>query len=118
MNLTDMLRRVPRMSFDMSDCPEKRWGAQGSELKSCRDQDPSNAWYNSEQSMRNTVGKTDENENLVIRSNQPITLAMLQSGRYVDQSAMSPVNLGSSRSPFIDLKSYFSSVQFLQDLSR
>lgn len=118
MNLSDMVRRAPRMSFDVYDCAEKRWGAQGAELQSCRDTDPSNAWYNAEQSMRNTVGKTDANENLIIRSTMPITLEMLQSGRYVDQPSSSSINLGASRSPLVDLKAYFASPQFLNDLSR
>lgn len=118
MNFSDMLRRTVRMSFDMSDCPEKRWGAQGSELQACRDQDLSNAWYVAEQAMRNTLGKTDASENFVLRSTQPITLQMLQSGSYVDQPGTSPTNLGWSRSPIVDLKAYVASAKFLQALSQ
>lgn len=118
MNFTDMTRRAKLMSLDPYECAEKRWGAQGAELATCRDQDPTGAWYTAQQSIRNSIGKIDANETYVVRSNQAITLQMLQSGRYVDQPASSSINLGSARSPIIDLKTYFSSPQFLQDLNR
>ncbi len=118
MNLSEMVRRTPLMSFDMSDCAEKRWGASGTEMQTCRDQDPSGSWYIAEQALRNTIGKVDENENAVIRSDRPITLQMLQSRQFVDQPGTAPIALGVSRSKLVDLKSYLESPNFVQDLSR
>ena len=117
MNFSDMVRRAPLMSFDINDCAEKRWGAQGAELRSCRDGDPSNAWYNAEQVMRNTAGKLDANGTQIIRSQSEITLAMLQSGRYVDGAGGS-TNFGISRSQQPDLRSYIGSAQFSQELTK
>jgi hypothetical protein len=118
MNFSSLVARAPRMSFDMSDCVEKRWGARGAELATCRDQDPSNLWYAAEQSMRNTAGKLNDTSAMIIRSDRPITLQMLQSGQYVDQPDSSLISLGFSRSTQPDIKTYFASPQFVQDLSR
>ena len=118
MTFSDMIRRLPRMSFDPYHCTEKPWGATGQELQSCVDGDQGNRWYVMEQTMRNTVGKQDENERLVVRSDRPITIDMLASHRYTDQPYTSPINLGSLRTPIVDIETYFGSPQFLIDLNR
>jgi hypothetical protein len=112
---TELIRRAPNMSFDPYHCPERRWGKNP---PTCKDGDVGGVWYLAQQTMRNTVGKQDANENLVIRSDRPITLEMAQSGRYVDQPAGSTINLGSARSKLIDVQAYVNSPQFLQDLAR
>ncbi|MES2964804.1 MAG: hypothetical protein V4760_13010 [Bdellovibrionota bacterium] len=118
LTFTEMVRRLPSMSFDPYHCPERRWGASGSELASCIDGDTGGQWYALQQVMRNTVGKQDSNERLVIRSDRPITMDMMTDPRLIDQPSSAKVNVGASRSRVVDLESYFGSQQFLNDLSR
>jgi hypothetical protein len=114
-----LVQRAPRMSFDYADCPEKRWGAPDDEIaRTCKDQDPGNRWFKAEQVMRNAGGKTNDNGTLVVRSDRPITLEMLEGGQFVDQADSSPINLGLSRSLQPNVKAYLWSPQFVQDLSR
>jgi hypothetical protein len=116
---SDLVTRAPRMSFDYADCPEKRWGAPESEIAAtCRDSDPSGRWYRAQQSMRNGGAKTNDAGVLTIRSDRPITIDMLESGRYVDQSDSAAISLGFSRSQQPNVKAYLASPQFIQDLSR
>jgi len=118
-NFSQLITRAPRMSFDYADCPEKRWGAPDSEIAAtCRDTDSGNRWYKGEQSLRNGGGKTNDNGVLVVRSDRPITLDMLESGRYVDQPDSAAINLGFSRSQQPNVKAYLASPQFLSDLAK
>ncbi len=110
---TELIRRTPTLSFDPYHCAERRWGK---DAPGCRDTDVGGVWYKAQQSMRNTVGKLDANENYVIRSDRPITLQMAQSGQYVDQPNGSAINLGSARSKMIDVQAYVNSPNFLTDL--
>lgn len=118
LNFSEMVRRLPLMSFDPYHCPERRWGASGQELASCVDGDRGGRWYQLEQVMRNTVGKQDANEKLVIRSTRPITMDMMTNPAFLDQRSSAPINVGSSRSRVVDLQTYFSSQEFLNALSR
>ncbi len=114
-----LVQRAPRMSFDYADCPEKRWGAPDDEIaRTCKDQDPGNRWFKAEQVMRNGGGKTNENGTIVVRSDRPITLDLLEGGHYVDQPDSSQINMGLSRSRQPNVKEYFSSPKFVQDLAR
>lgn len=65
--------RLFRLSFDPYQCVERRWGAQGSELATCRDGAVKQAWYEAEQSLRNQIDRTYEAE-------MDWSLAELQSG--------------------------------------
>lgn len=116
LTFSDVLSRLNKLSFDPYHCAEKRWGASGAELSSCRDSDSGNVWYNAQALMRNYQGKVTQNEKLVIRSTQPITLDMLQSSAYVDQGETSSINLGYSRAPLMNLDGVFASDRFLQSL--
>jgi hypothetical protein len=53
-------RRLFRMSFDPYHCVERRWGAQGAELASCRDGAIKRRWYAAEQGLRNQIDRTYE----------------------------------------------------------
>lgn len=116
LRFSDVLLRLNKMSFDPYHCAEKRWGASGEELASCRDTDRGNEWYNAQTQMRNYQGKVTQNERLVIRSTQPITIDMLLSSAYIDQPENSPINLGYSRAPLMNLDGFLASDRFLQSL--
>jgi len=47
--------RLFKMSFDPYHCIERRWGATGSELSTCRESGEKVSWYNEEQPLRNQV---------------------------------------------------------------
>lgn len=117
LSFNQVLGRLNRLSFDPYLCPEKLWGATGSELATCRDGDNDNAWYEAEQSMRNTTDKS-ANDLQNVRSNRPITLAMLQSGKYIDQAEDASINLGTSRIPIMNLDGVFGSADFIKMLSK
>lgn len=52
MNLEQARARVYDLSFDPYHCAELRWGAQGAELNSCRDDSIKRAWYEREKWLR------------------------------------------------------------------
>jgi hypothetical protein len=54
--------RLFRMSFDPYQCVERRWGADGTELSTCRDGPNKQAWYAAEQNLRNQIDRTYETE--------------------------------------------------------
>jgi hypothetical protein len=66
LNLEDMLEhtgpgqplRVWSLSFDPYHCPERRWGAVGTELSTCVDSATDGAWYAAEQVLRNQIDRT------------------------------------------------------------
>lgn len=52
------VKRLFDLSFDPFHCPERRWGAEGSELATCTD-DPAKAqWYEAQRYLRNQVDRT------------------------------------------------------------
>lgn len=53
-------RRLFRMSFDPYHCVERRWGAEGAELASCRDGALKRRWYEAEQGLRNQLERSYE----------------------------------------------------------
>jgi len=99
-------------------CPEKLWGAADSEFATCRDQDAGNRWYDAEASIRNTVGKQNDDDVLVVHSDRPITLEMLESGAYVDRPSKEPIALGTSKAPLMNLDGYLASEAFLKALDQ
>ena len=116
LSMIDVMARLTKISFDPYHCAEKRWGASGQELASCKDQDADSAWYAGEQVIRNTIGKSTPTEQPVARSNRPITLAMLQDLSMSDQPDTSDVNLGTKISPNLNLDKIFMSQKFLEQL--
>lgn len=51
-------RRLFRLSFDPYHCVERRWGAEGAELSTCRDGSGKQAWYRAEQPLRNQLDRS------------------------------------------------------------
>jgi hypothetical protein len=54
----EVRRRMWRLSFDPYHCIERRWGASGPELASCRDEPFKASWYEAEQNLRNQIDRT------------------------------------------------------------
>ena len=67
-------QRLFAMSFDPYQCVERRWGASGGELASCRDGGSKRAWYEAEQRLRNQTDRTYE-------ARMDFSLDDLQAGR-------------------------------------
>lgn len=116
-DLNQAVSRLDKIAFDPYLCPEKRWGASGAELQTCRDGDRDGSWYSAEQSMRNTMGKLDDKGLALLRSDRPITLAMLRDPSLIDLGAQSPINLGTGRAPILSLEANFASPRFVTLLS-
>lgn len=55
LNMDQIIERIYTLSFDPYHCIELRWGARESELSSCQDDQAKRAWFNAEQSLRNTI---------------------------------------------------------------
>ena len=118
LNFANVLSRLNKISFDPYHCPEKRWGATGKEMNSCRDGDQDDAWYKGEQAMRNTVGKSTPSEKLIIRSPEPISLALLQDPSLIDQPETSDINMGTAKAPLMNIDGFFASPNFLNLLNK
>ena len=67
-------RRLFRLSFDPYQCVERRWGASGAELASCRDGTLKRRWYDAQQRLRNQIDRTYE-------ARMDFTLEELEAGR-------------------------------------
>lgn len=119
LGFSQVVLRLNRLSADPYHCAERRWGAGGTELATCKDQDTGGQWYDAEKYIRNMAGKTDPSDPdiLTIRSDRPITLQMLQDPRLIDQPSHSPINLGSSKIPVMKLDADFASKRFLDALN-
>lgn len=58
-NLTEALKRLPLMSYDPYDCPERRFGASTpEELATCQESADKTQWYQGQQFLRNRIEKT------------------------------------------------------------
>jgi hypothetical protein len=55
----DVMDRLFELSFDPYHCPELRWGADGSELDSCPDDETKLYWYGAEARLRNILDRQD-----------------------------------------------------------
>lgn len=118
LTFSQVINRLNKISFDPYHCPERRWGASGQELATCSDQDFDGAWYNAELGIRNTVGKLNDQEQLIIRSDRDITLSMLQDPGLKDRPEESQINLGTTKLPLMNLEAFFSSAEFLNLLKK
>lgn len=58
MGFEEARRRLFDFSFDPYQCPERRWGAQGTELATCRDDALKRSWYEAERRLRNQPERT------------------------------------------------------------
>ncbi len=66
--------RLFRMSFDPHHCVERRWGASGPELASCRDGTLKRRWYDAQQRLRNQIDRSYE-------ARMDFSLSELEAGR-------------------------------------
>ncbi len=58
LDLSDIARRLFKLSFDPYHCPERRWGASDPrELASCPDGRIKRAWYEAERRLRNQIDR-------------------------------------------------------------
>ena len=60
LSFEDVRKRLFRLSFDPYHCVERRWGARGRELETCRDGTTKEAWYEAEQRLRNQIERSYE----------------------------------------------------------
>jgi hypothetical protein len=51
-NLSDAIKRITELSFDPYSCAERRWGAEGSELATCKDDEVKGRWYAAAKPLR------------------------------------------------------------------
>ncbi|MEM1398094.1 MAG: hypothetical protein AAGH38_11690, partial [Pseudomonadota bacterium] len=58
LNLSHVIDRIWDLSFDPYHCPERRWGANGSELLPCTDGAQKTAWYNAQRFLRYQAERT------------------------------------------------------------
>jgi hypothetical protein len=59
-SLTELLQRLPRMSYDPYDCPELRWGASDAgELSTCQISQEKRDWYSYQQFLRNQMTRNE-----------------------------------------------------------
>lgn len=114
LSLAEALRRMGAASFDPYHCPEKKWGAEGSELRTCRDHDDKNEWYEAEAHMRNVVGKHTAEGAAIIRSIEPISLDLMISPYFVDQGPEATINLGTRQKPAVDLSGFLKSEKLMK----
>lgn len=56
-DLFEAIRRLGKISFDPYMCPERRWGASGSELGTCVEDSEKHLWYDAQQFYRNRTEK-------------------------------------------------------------
>lgn len=58
LTIDDITRRLYDLSFDPYHCIERRWGAKGEELATCRDGAVKTRWYEAQRFLRNQIDRT------------------------------------------------------------
>ncbi len=58
LNLAHAMERLWDISFDPYHCPERRWGADGTELETCTDGKTKEQWYNAQRFLRYQAERT------------------------------------------------------------
>jgi hypothetical protein len=92
--------RLFRLSFDPHHCVERRWGAEGIELASCRDGALKRAWYEAQQRLRNQIDRTYD-------TRMDFTLRELEAGRSVGASRSDQKqNIGVPSPPDTDTRAF------------
>ncbi len=81
LNLAHVLHRLWSLSFDPYHCPERRWGADGSELSTCTDDETKAAWYNAQRFLRFQAERTyDVRMDFALNELQPPSIAPPEEG--------------------------------------
>ncbi len=58
LNLAHVMQRLWSLSFDPYHCPERRWGAEGTEAATCTDGSEKAQWYNAQRFLRYQARRT------------------------------------------------------------
>ena len=58
LSIDEVIRRAYDLSFDPYQCVERRWGAKGEELATCRDGAVKTRWYEAQRFLRNQIDRT------------------------------------------------------------
>ncbi|MBX3493965.1 MAG: hypothetical protein KF899_13450 [Parvibaculum sp.] len=58
LTIDDIVRRLYDLSFDPYQCIERRWGASGEELATCKDGALKTRWYEAQRYLRNQIDRT------------------------------------------------------------
>lgn len=58
LSIDEIIRRAYDLSFDPYQCVERRWGAKGEELSTCRDGAVKTRWYEAQRFLRNQIDRT------------------------------------------------------------
>ncbi len=96
LNISHVMDRLFDMSFDPYHCPERRWGATGYELSTCKETANKRAWYEAEQYLRNQVSRTyDVKMNFRLDQLKPPAEATPEAG-----------GIGQQEAPDIHIKKY------------
>lgn len=81
LNLAHVMERLWDLSFDPYHCPERRWGANGAELETCRDGDVKDRWYNAQRFLRYQAERTyDVRMDFALNELKPPMLAPPEEG--------------------------------------
>lgn len=81
LNLAHVMERLWDLSFDPYHCPERRWGAHGTELETCTDGAVKTQWYNAQRFLRYQAERTyDTRMDFTLEELQPPMLAAPEDG--------------------------------------
>lgn len=58
LTIENIMNRLYDLSFDPYHCIERRWGARGDELATCRDGEVKTRWYEAQRFLRNQIDRT------------------------------------------------------------
>lgn len=94
LSLESVNTRLYKMSFSPYHCAERRWGADGSEAKTCTDDSVKTRWYQAQQFLRNSMVRDPE-------TRMGWSLADLEGGQ---------VQTNTGPRPNLDLKAYLESI--------
>lgn len=94
LTMDQVISRATKIAFDPYLCPERRWGADGSELATCSDDGQKAAYYEAEQRIRNLLRRDWMND-------RPMTLDVLTAPGF---------NIGTKTEPDLNLRAYLANV--------
>ena len=81
LNLAHVMERLWDLSFDPYHCPERRWGARGTELETCTDNAFKTQWYSAQRFLRYQAERTyDVRMDFTLEELQPPMLAGPEDG--------------------------------------
>ncbi len=94
LSIDRIVHRLYDLSFDPYQCVERRWGAKGDELASCRDGAQKTRWYEAQRYLRNQIDRTYDVD-------MGYSIAELESGPWGLRTGR-----GVEQGPEVDVKAY------------